>query len=1251
MASNKDKGTKTATTRQRSLSQQPRDAPPSPVPAPIATSNPTENGKETPAPASPTTTPTAPRQIPARPGFTRSNSGSERTGTSPGASPGRKGSWFSNISSKFSSGNTAAQSPPQTNNTPPKQGEISAPKANPVKNAVLQHAAKYEGDGPYTPAPPRSGQAGILHVFRRLSQSNGSLAPAFRSNAHGLVERKVLNVDTHRERCPIADLKQSKLRRVAFCVDVEIAPMPKYADGAAGKMAGGIGAVGDKTQKRKIAEKGEGEALKNSKILEAQKEQDGEIKATGEQVPKEPNFEGSDVGPAAVPIGAKETTADAQTEKAADTKKKEKKKKSEEERKARKERKRKLAEANGMIPMEIRYDSDSSSGSTHTPGRPKSPQVMPTTNPVRIYRRCCQLRETPILKKLTEQLSDPANCSSEPGLVEKLDLTGYWMQLPDLVTLGDYLAVVPVKEVILENCGLTDEGLRVILAGLLAAKKPDSRRRRSVTTPDGLASQGGVVERLVLKNNKLGPEGWKHLCLFIYLCRSLKFLDISSIPFPSPAKNGKTSKFELCHLLAQSIGDRLGSSTLSLLNLGDTGINSQQLGTVIDGAIKCGVKRIGFAHNDIDAQGITHIARYVSSGKCDGLDLGGNDLREHLEVLVDSMTESCPLWALSLAECNLKPASLCKLLPQLVKLPCLRFIDFSHNHELFSSNPSAISVLRRQVPYDPARVSTVMLTIAHRYLPKMINLKRIHIADCAMSSEQAIALAEIIPEIPGLAHISFTENPEIARLADTNTEEGQEEACALFASLLAATRLSSNLVCVDIEVPNEQSSDLVKALAKQVVAYCLANLERLPVSELTAAAVGQSELSSAKRELEYPDVLQHLVGHDVENLNGPESDVDSAPDEDYVIGGTGVVKALACCLNNRGHESRQQSGEFILDVENGMSTPTRADVPAAKAKELSKHLLLSARKIRMRLQPAITKARAARDDTHAYRKTTHHPPSRFFFFFFFFFYLVFVLLFVFEPSCTNPAPRPPPLPRQHHQRHNQTLRGRIPGHARAPNGLGRRRIRGNARALHLADLGRPLPAHCRVGPGRRAYGGALQQHQAAAVAVQQRRVDELARARGGGGPRAPGGPQVPCGLHQARALPAAVGHRGRRQRPEPRASAARDAGRAGRRRAAPPRRRGRRRRGVQAGARPRPGPAEGERPRALGEVRREPDHRQQEPCEWQERRGGRMMAGRGRGRGLRGRWMTRESLSIRPSGCYLYNSGQDTLFFSSWYLF
>lgn len=935
----------------------PRD---SPVPSPLKdtyehatsdadTTNPSANGAA------------QPRPIPPRPGFTRGAASSEKTGTSPGSSPSlsRKASWFSSLSSKFSSGATS-QSPPQaTVSSPTKDAELSVPKITPAKNAVLQHAAKHQGEGPYTPAPPRTGQSGggLLHVFRRLSSSSsGQLGPAVKGGAgnHGLVERRVLNVDQRRERCPLEDLHQAKLRRVAFCVDVEIAPMPKYADEESGSPK--LSSVGAKTEKRKLVEKGEGEALKNPKTVEDQKEHDGAVKVSGEELPKEPEKEGDETRETSAADPSTTNNAESSSDTTGCTKKKEKKKRSEEERKARKEKKRKLAEANGQIPLELHLDTDTSDPSA--PATPKT-QVTPTTNPVRIYRRCCQLRESPILKKITEQLLSPSNTTSA-GVVEKLDLTGYWMQLVDLTTLGDFLAVVPVKEVLLENCGLTDEGLRVVLAGLLAAKEPSIPRKRPSSMPIGLGEQGGVVERLVLKNNKIGPEGWKHLCLFVYMCRSLVSLDLAEIPFPkppqppSPTGHGhfhhhkeKKGAMDMCALLARSIGERLGGSTLELLNLSNTGLNHGQLGRLLEGVTQCGVRRLGLAHLDLDLEGLEHIKRYLTSGKCEGLDLGGNDLRDQCESLGSVIEENNLLWALSLAECNLKPASLCGLLPHLAKLSNFRFLDLSHNQDLFDSDPSAVGILRR-------------------HLPKMKTVKRIHLSDCALKAEQLIALAEVIPEMDSIAHISFLQNPELTKLADASTEETQEEASALYASLLAAARLSPNIVCVDIDVPTEGSGEIVKALAKQIVAYCLRNMERQPMPN-GGAALGEGLHATLAKDLEYPDVLQHLVGHDVMQPDGPE-DEDVAPDDDYIVGGTGVAKALACCLNNRGDESRRQSGEFTREVEDGVVLP-KSELPAGKAKDVSKHLLLSARKIRHRLDPALIRAKAMADKDPEERHT------------------------------------------------------------------------------------------------------------------------------------------------------------------------------------------------------------------------------------------------------------------------------------------
>ncbi|KAJ3565367.1 hypothetical protein NPX13_g7532 [Xylaria arbuscula] len=912
-------------------------------PSPATTAPPTN--------ASPAQSSTPAKPIPPRGGRIRSSSTDSFTGPN-GTPPQRRSSWFSNISSKFSGSPVNTQN--QGTNPPPKPDDNAddvtpLPKITPNKNAVLPHASRQSGDAPYIPAPPRGNQPGFLGVFRRLSSSNTAISPGTRAS-HGLVERRVLNIDKKRERCRLNELDQAKLRRVSFCVDVEIAPMPKYSDEeTTAKIST------DKTDKLKVAEKSEGLALKEPKSIEEQKENNGVVKATGEPLSKEPEKEGT-----ATTNGKREESSSGKAKEPKPEKeisrKREKKKKSEAERKAKKEQKRKEALEKGSIPMEIHLDSDSSTESKSPSTRSARRQRIPTTNPGRIYRRCCQLRESDILTKVTAQLPKSTEGCTD-GVVEKLDLTGYYLSLQDLVTLGDFLAVVPFKEVYLENCDLTDEGVRVILAGLLATRKPSAKHRRHTDNSDESMLQGGVVERLTLKNNKLGADGWKHICLFIHMCRSIKYLDLSSIPFPAATEPAKPPHHHLGHLghtatvppdlsllLSKCLADRLAGPELELLNLSATGLTSSQLKCVIDGLLKSGVTRLGLSHINLDAVGAEHVATYLRNGKCEGLDLGGNDLRDHLEMIAGAIASNDELWALSLANCNLNPASLCKLLPTLSKLNNLKFFDLSHNHALFEKEPSALSLLRR-------------------YLPTLDYLRRLHLADVSLSSEQVIALAEILPEAKSLAHINILENPELVRLADARTEDMREEACALYASLLAAVRVSKTLVKVDIDDPSPESGELVKALANRVVVYTMRNLQGVP--DIRDSATEDSALKLEK----YPDVLRHIVGYEEDYpIVAEDDDSELAPDEDYVIGGTGVAKALACVLKNRGNDSGRQSGEFTRELEDGATT-TRAHLPGGKAKDMSKYLLTTARKIRARLQPSLASAKAsAKEDIGNYHR-------------------------------------------------------------------------------------------------------------------------------------------------------------------------------------------------------------------------------------------------------------------------------------------
>jgi len=257
-----------------------------------------------------------------------------------------------------------------------------------------------------------------------------------------------------------------------------------------------------------------------------------------------------------------------------------------------------------------------------------------------------------------------------------------------------------------------------------------------------------------------------------------------------------------------------------------------------------------------------------------------------------------------------------------------------------------------------------MLTL-NRYLPRLEMLKRIHLNDVSMTAEQAVALAEILPEGPSLAHVSIMDNPELSALAHASNEKQQEEACALYASLMAAVRVSKSLVCIDIDVPVAESSEVVKALAKQVVAYCLRNMERGTAAEIAEAAATNSEPQGGEKEVAVPDVLLHLVGH-VEGFSENHDGDEPAPDDDYVIGGTGVVKALGICLRNKINDSRRPSTDRLHSEDtSGANTPKT--VSSGKAKDMSKNLLGSARKIRARLQPALVKE-AQSGDHHAYSK-------------------------------------------------------------------------------------------------------------------------------------------------------------------------------------------------------------------------------------------------------------------------------------------
>jgi hypothetical protein len=591
---------------------------------------------------------------------------------------------------------------------------------------------------PYVPQRPKESNSSFFSsITRRLSSGAQNTGNPRAGENGGVCPRRVLNVNQNRERCLLPELDSAKLRRVAFSVDVEIASGPRYRDdneNAALKQ--------NKTSK-KMKERGEGEALKHPQAETERKEQlDAAAASTNN----------ASVGPpeSSLENGDKTTTSgdnfDASLE--------------DEARKERKEKKRQKAENNGQLPCELEGDVSPTQGPT-TNGTPTvsgatTPKDRPTTDPVRIYRRCCQLRESPILKRITEQLmAEDCTSPEDPGTVTQLNLTGSRLQLADFVTLSDWLAIVPVKRLLLEDADLSDEGLRVVLSGLLASKKPQPTRRRNGARQVPAKPTGGIVEKLTLKNNpRISRIGWKHISVFLYMCRSIKALDVSMLRFPqelppvepdptikAPSQMPKTTgkSVDASETLFKALSGRLGGSRLEEITMAECGLVPYQIRKIVDGATTCGIARLGFAGNKLDDEGFEHILHYVRSGVCQAIDLGSNDLRGKLGKLAEALRHNpqCPVWGLSLAGCSLDTNSLKELLPTLTTLQNFRFIDISHNRSLFVGDGGALQLLRR-------------------YLPKLENLKRLHLTDVGLSVKQAISLAEVRLLLPTFEFIVLT---------------------------------------------------------------------------------------------------------------------------------------------------------------------------------------------------------------------------------------------------------------------------------------------------------------------------------------------------------------------------------------------------------------------------------------------------------------------------------------------------------------
>jgi hypothetical protein len=328
-------------------------------------------------------------------------------------------------------------------------------------------------------------------------------------------------------------------------------------------------------------------------------------------------------------------------------------------------------------------------------------------------------------------------------------------------------------------------------------------------------------------------------------------------------------------------------------------------------------------------------------------------VQDHIDILSASINELSPLCVLSLSNCNLSPGSLSSLLPALATLPHFRFLDLSQNPLLFSVQPDSLTLLRR-------------------FLPRMKGLRKIDLSNTSMTSDHVIALCEILPEIKQLSFVKVTGNPLI-QLDQTKMSEGSmEEGAAVYTALVAAVKVSKTLVRVDIDEPGPDAGDVIHILSKRLLAYCLRNMESGASDEdwaVATAAVSRESSEQKRSALDFSASIGDL--EDEEHNASYEYDEDGKwqDEENYVVGGTGVVKALGVCLGNKPQSARNNNNNVLSTFSSLSRTETISSIASfgdgsegqEKANEMSKALLTRARNIKARIQPALRKGYS--DDT------------------------------------------------------------------------------------------------------------------------------------------------------------------------------------------------------------------------------------------------------------------------------------------------
>lgn len=394
--------------------------------------------------------------------------------------PSRRTSWIHSFSSKFVPSHDEKEIP----------RTVSMPDLNSHDSSMISKLTDSSTEPPKT---------GFFSSLRRLSSSKGS--------SFEPCKRKVMNKNTTRQTCPLQELNCVNLKRVGFRVDLmddeTLAKEPLYIQIRK--------AVARQTELAKIraarAQTGPDDWNSFAQAAASRDTLPSLLASTG-PIPSGAICQ--------VNLDVHEAQARARAHSEARARRKAAKKAEKAAAVAAKEAtevNRDFSEEASIVKRRNTSSSSSSSGSSSSPASLDSTVSEKSTeadddrkNLQKIYARCCKLREHAPLPYIQAQLAGKRERLEHLRICVPASAANDYRTLCDMQVIADFITIIPISSISLDNATLCDNVVTTIMAAIKASSS---------------------VKILSFRGTKLTSTGWKVLCYFLTMNKSVISIDLS----------------------------------------------------------------------------------------------------------------------------------------------------------------------------------------------------------------------------------------------------------------------------------------------------------------------------------------------------------------------------------------------------------------------------------------------------------------------------------------------------------------------------------------------------------------------------------------------------------------------------------------------------------------------------------------------------------------------------------------------------